>query len=152
MDKSRTPQRARAGTLAKQALFLQHYASIGVITASARLAGISRSLHYEWLKQSKKYPKYAKQFEDAREQACDRLETEMIRRGVQGWDEPVYGKLAGKDTGSGQIGTIRKYSDRMLEIALKACRPERFRERYEHSGPGNAPLTFTLDLGDHDRS
>ena len=135
------------GSIARQAAFLQQYAAIGVISTAARLSGISRSEHYAWLALPVKYPKYAKHFEDAHEQACDRLETEMIRRGLHGWDEPVYGKLPGKDTGSGQVGTIRKYSDRMLEIALKACRPERFRERFEHSGPGNTPLTFTVELG-----
>lgn len=139
-----TTQHVRARTLALQALFLRNYAAIGVITAAAKASGIDRGQHYDWLARSDKYPGYRKQFEDAHEQACDRLETEMIRRGVQGWDEPVFGKQPGKDTGTGVVGHIRKWSDRMLEIALKARRPEKFRERYdlEHSGPQGGPIEF----------
>jgi hypothetical protein len=40
------------------------------------------------------------------------LEAEARRRAVQGWDEPVFHQ-------GRKVGTIRKYSDRMLEILLK---------------------------------
>lgn len=38
---------------------------------------------------------------------------EMKRRGVEGWDEPVFGSQ-GKDAGTGIVGWVRKYSDRLL--------------------------------------
>ena len=146
-------QQARAQTLAHQKAFLTAYANVGVITAAAKLVEIDRKRHYEWLAEPNKYPTYREDFADAHEQAADRLEAEMFRRGVQGIEKPVFGKLAGKDTGSGQIGTIQEYSDRMLELLIKARRPETFRERFEHSGPDGGPIptkfTITID-GDHD--
>jgi hypothetical protein len=126
--------------LAQQQAFLQHFASIGVVTAAAKLAGIERQRHYEWLQAPDKYPGYAEQYAAAMEEAADRCEAEMMRRGVAGWDEPVYGKLPGEQTGNGVIGSKRVYSDRMLELALKARRPEKFRERYEHTGPNGGPI------------
>ncbi len=147
----RAAQAARAATLAQQKLFLEHYSGLGVITAAAKLAGIDRKRHYEWLEDTKKYPDYQASFDDAHEQACDRLEAEMVRRGAIGWDEPVFGKLPsnnGANAGNGIIGHIRKYSDRMLELALKARRPAVFRERFEHSGPegGPIPSNFTITI------
>jgi hypothetical protein len=45
----------------------------------------------------------------------------MIRRGVTGYDKPVYqqGRL---------VGTVREYSDTLLIFALKARAPDRYRE------------------------
>lgn len=39
---------------------------------------------------------------------------EMYRRGVEGWDEPVFGSAGGKDAGTTIVGWVRKYSDRLL--------------------------------------
>ena len=148
-----TARRARAETEAHQRVFLEKYSTAGVITVAAQLAGIDRKRHYEWLDQPEKYPTYAADFADAHERACDRLEAELFRRGVQGVVKPVFGKLAGESTGSGKIGEITEYSDRLLELLVKSRRPERFRERFEHSGPGGGPIpgNFTIKIdGDHD--
>lgn len=132
----------RPKTRAQQGAFLEQYAAIGVITAAAKLVGISRMKHYEWLADPKKYPDYRRRFNDAAEQAADRAEQEMVRRGIVGWEEPVFGKLPGKDEGSGIIGKKRMFSDRMLELCLKARRPEKFRERTstEVTGKGGGPV------------
>lgn len=122
-------------TLAEQEAFLAAYAAEGVITAAAALAKIDRKRHYEWLDDSEKYPDYEGRFKEAHEKACDRLEKEAVRRAVEGWEEPVYGS-GGPGVGSVQVGAVRKYSDRMLEIMLKARRPERFRERHDFTSAG----------------
>src|SRR5262249_4954507 len=64
---------------------------------------------------------------------------EMRRRALVGWDEPVYqgGKL---------VGHIRKFSDTLLIFALKAERPEKYRERYEPRSEGHTPVTLTLSI------
>ena len=131
-NKRHTTQRTRAVTVAAQSAFLAAYSAIGVITAAARQAGIERERHYVWLAE---YPDYPARFAAAHEQACDRLETAMVQRAVQGWEEPVY-------QGGALVGHVRKFSDRMLELALKSRRPNSFRERIstEHSGPGGAPI------------
>lgn len=127
---------------AEQAAFLAAYALIGVITSAARQADVDRNHHYEWLNED---PTYPPRFAAAHEQACDRLETAMVQRAVQGWEEPVF-------QGGALVGHVRKFSDRMLELALKSRRPDRFRERIstEHSGPGGAPIQVqpvAVDLG-----
>lgn len=75
------------------------------------------------------------------ELSADRLEDEADRRGVRGYDEPVIHKgiqAFVRDARTGELEldannqpiplTIRRYSDRMLELLLKARRPEKFRE------------------------
>ena len=58
----------------------------------------------------------------------------MRRRAVEGVEEPVgwYKGEAG--------GVVRKYSDTLLIFLLKGRKPEMYRERYEHSGPGGRPV------------
>ena len=77
--------------------------------------------------------------------AGDLIEAELVRRAVEGVDEPVFqqGRL---------VGFVRKYSDRLLELAAKGTLPEKYRERFEHTGAGGAPLfalpmTCRVDLG-----
>jgi len=77
----------------------------------------------------------------ALEMSSDYLEKEMQRRGVDGYEEPVVHKgiqafVRDPDTGELERDadgkpiplTIRRYSDRMLEVLIKARRPEKFRE------------------------
>ena len=67
-------------------------------------------------------------WDTALDAAADLLEAEARRRAHDGWDEPVFGSL-GSGQGSGEIGTMRKYSDTLLIFLLKGARPEKYRER-----------------------
>lgn len=71
----------------------------------------------------------------------DYLEQEAQRRAVDGYEEPIVHKgiqAFVRDPTTGELEldvngkpiplTVRRYSDRMLEILLKARRPEKFRE------------------------
>lgn len=71
----------------------------------------------------------------------DYLEKEAQRRAVDGYEEPVVHKgiqafVRDAQTGALELDengqpiplTVRRYSDRLLEILLKARRPEKFRE------------------------
>lgn len=135
---------ARAKTLAQQGAFLAAFAKVGVITEAATRSGVDRQRHYEWLADPEKYPGYAERYAEANEQACDALEAEAVRRGAEGWEEPVYqgGKL---------VGRVVRHSDRMLELVLKARLPEKYRERQsmELTGKGGGPLETrnTVDVG-----
>jgi hypothetical protein len=53
---------------------------------------------------------------------ADVLIEEAQRRGQEGWDEPVHGRLA--DGSSGVIGSVRRYSDNLLMFSIKGRRPE----------------------------
>lgn len=89
------------------------------VSEAARAANIGRTVAYEWRADD---PAFAAAWADAEQEAADKLEREAWRRGVEGTDKPV--------TFQGVItATYKEYSDRMLEILLKAHRPEKFTER-----------------------
>lgn len=141
-QRARAKQKDRAKKLALQALFLETYAGCGVISTACAAAGINRRRHWEWSKD----PAYREKFDEAHARACDVIRQEIFRRGVEGWEEPVFGKLPGKDTGSGEVGRIRKFSDRMLEILAKAKMPTEFRERLSIGGDTQAPPVQTEQM------
>ncbi len=114
-----TPYSAGVGTSramirGRHKVFLSTLAETGVVTSAARAAGIDRSAVYRY---RDAHPDFAEKWEHALETAADHLEAEAVRRGVDGWEEPVY-------QGGLRVGTIRKYSDNLLIRLLSAKRPE----------------------------
>lgn len=112
---------------AHQTKFLAAYSALGLIGGAARAAGISRNAHYWWLANDKDYPP---KFEAAQQEANESLEREARRRAVEGTVRLKFYK--GKpiiDPRTGKPYVEREYSDRMLEIALKAHMPEKYTER-----------------------
>jgi hypothetical protein len=68
------------------------------------------------------------------------IRDEIRRRAIEGVEEPVFGSL-GQNMGSGEIGSKRVYSDRLLEMMAKAHLPEyQDSVRHEHTGPAGGPL------------
>lgn len=129
----RAQQRVEAArTAAKKKKFLAAYRDLGNVSFAARMAGISRRCHYQWLEQD---ADYKAAFDDAAEEAADGLEAEARRRAVEGLEEPVFGSL-GAGAGSGVVGHIRKYSDTLLIFLLKGSKPEKFQERHLVGGKG----------------
>ena len=122
------PRRVPAKVIAQQAAFLELFREHGVLSMAAEDTGIDRRRVYEWLEDKLRFPLFAQQFEDAYERATDTLEAAAIERGRDGVEEPVFGSL-GPQSGTGVVGTRRVFSDRMLEAALKARRPQHWRER-----------------------
>ena len=114
-----TPTRERKSTSqpavkGRRRVFLTALAQHGIVTRAATAAGLSRAAVYE---QRTKSESFAEDWQNALETAADTLEEEARRRGVDGWEEPVY-------QGGQIVGTVRKYSDRLLERLLCAKRPE----------------------------
>jgi terminase small subunit-like protein len=96
----------------KKRAFLGRYAESANVRQACEAVGINRQTHYNWLKSD---PDYAEAFERAKDEAADRLE-ELARSRAS----------AGSDT--------------LLIFLLKGARPDVYRERYEHSGPGGGPI------------
>jgi hypothetical protein len=122
----------------KKRAFLAAYSKVGIIGVAASVAGINRDTHQNWLK---KDPDYVEAFEIAKDQSCDILEQEAIRRACQGVEEPVFYQGV-------ECGRVRKYSDTLLIFMLKANRPWRFRDNSSVEHHGEVKLTVEhIDTG-----
>ncbi|MDG1301118.1 MAG: hypothetical protein P8R37_05970 [Opitutae bacterium] len=90
--------------------------------------GISKSLFYLELT---KRPELAHRFKDAQYQRdkvrnakrIESAEAELHRRGVDGWDEPVF------DIKGNHCGDKRRFSDACLIFMLKSLKPEVFADK-----------------------
>lgn len=118
------------GLKAKQAAFLHAFIITGgQVVSAARAAKIARCTHYDWLASEK----YAEAFKRARDQAGDVLESEAIRRAHEGTDEPVYFRGT-------KCGEVRRYPDGLMQFLLRGVKPDKYREKVEHSGPDGGPI------------
>lgn len=95
-----------------------------------------------------KDPEFRAACEQARKEAAAALVLEARRRGLEGWQEPVFQKGAQAVDAEGNPAVIRRYSDRMLELCLKATMPSIFgdKKRVEISGRvETGAVSFTSD-------
>lgn len=104
--------------------FLEAFADRGIVTYSAKAAGIDARTVYRTLKESERFKAL---YEQAEEASLGKLESEMIRRGRDGTQKPVY-------QGGALVGHIQEYSDTLLIFALKSRAPHKYRERVEVTG------------------
>lgn len=121
MSRGRTVRTDRA-----REKFLAVLAETCNVSEAARSAGMSRRSAYDWRDAD---ADFASAWDDAEQEAADKLEREAWRRAVEGTEKPV--------TFQGVItATYKEYSDKMLELLLKAHRGDKFRDKasVEHSG------------------
>ena len=126
--------RAKLTTLRRQRTFLTALADAGMLLQACQRAKVSRNTVFEW----RRDPAFAALFQEAIDHAIETFAREAVRRGRDGWLEPVY-------QGGKKVGSIRKYSDRLLELVLKAKLPE-YRQasvRHEVTGAGGGPIVVT---------
>lgn len=98
--------------------FLMFLAKFGLQQKAATYAGVS----YQCAKNHKRdSEEFAEAWEQALEIYRESLESAALRRALDGWEEPVYQK-------GELVGTIHKFSERMLELVLKANLPNKYRE------------------------
>jgi hypothetical protein len=108
--------------------FIEALRNSGNVRASCQAAGITRRAVYKVRERSEEF---ARQWDEALEEAIDSLEAAAWRRARDGVTrhEPIMyqgQKVSEK--------VITEYSDALMTLLLKAHRPEKFRERVEHSG------------------
>ena len=113
----------RRVTAERKAAFIVELRKHGIATAAARAASPHASPKYGCLASFKEArrrdPQFCTQWDEAVEEAAARIEGELHRRAVEGWDEPVFQK-------GEMVGTIKRYSDRLLEILAKGVRPDKY--------------------------
>lgn len=118
--------------------FLDALAQTCNVSESARQAGFSRRAAYDWRDAD---AEFAAAWDEAEQEAADKLEREAWRRAVEGTDKPV--------TFQGVItATYKEYSDKMLELLLKAHRGEKFKERSTTEVTGG----MTVVMQSHDQA
>lgn len=103
-------------TEAKAWAFLGHVMQTGNLTVSARKVGV----HLHSIYQAAKFnPRFKEALALAKAEAVANLEEEARRRAMDGVEEPVF--YQGEE-----VGTVRKYSDRLMEILLEAHKPKKY--------------------------
>lgn len=126
----------------KRDQFLETLAKTCNITAACKAAGIARQTAYNWRNED---DAFAQAWAEAIDEATDALEAEARRRAIDGVEKPI--------TYQGNItGTYVEYSDKMLELLLRAHRPEKFSERVrnEHTGANGGPIQLERAVSDAD--
>ena len=128
----KTPLTNRANFTAKRkSVFLESYRITGNMSLSSQESRVSRRTIYDWLASD---VHFQDDFNEAREVATDALEEEARRRAVDGVETPFNTK--------GETIFIRKFSDTLLIVLLKANRPSKFREN-----PQGSPINVSVGGG-----
>jgi hypothetical protein len=102
--------------------FLSVLRKTGNVTTACAKAKIERSTAYRRKTDDKDF---SAAWTVALDEAADHLEAEAWRRAVAGVLKPVF-------QGGKRVGQVREYSDTMLALLLKAHKPEKYRERFDH--------------------
>jgi hypothetical protein len=110
-------------------LFIRTLADSGNVSHAAQKVGINRRTAYHWRKSD---AEFRLEWDHAIETAVDALEAEARRRAMDGVEETQY--YRGEPS-----GVLRKYSDALLILLLKAHRPDKFRDRAPIAPAGAGP-------------
>lgn len=123
----------------KQKFLAKLRANAGNISKAAQAIQISRVTAYEHKKTD---ADFSQAWDNVIDDVIDAMEQELHRRAVKGVQEPVFYK-------GEMVAKVRKFSDRLLEFALKGKRPEIYRERLDinnhHSGALDVGIQATID-------
>lgn len=111
----------------KQQSFLKLYRRCANIKASCEAAKIHRSTFYDWKDHD---PAFAEQLVDAEQEANDTAEKALYDRAVVGIEEYVVSNRQVVYFDKKPL-THRVYSDRLLEVLLKARMPEKYKEKQQ---------------------
>lgn len=122
----------------KKDIFLNNFIEVGGnIGRAAKMSGITRQTHYDWMRNDARYAAVFN--EEVRPIAVSCLEDEAMRRAT-GYEEDIYFQGV-------KVGTTIKYSDKLMELLLKANAPEKYRDRTETTvvGTGSAVVAWEGD-------
>jgi len=116
----------------KRKVFLKVLADTASVAAAAKACGYQDATTLQAYRRDNE--DFAEEWNNAMEAAATVLEAEMVRRAVDGVMEPVFFKGT-------VVGHIRKYSDTLLQFALRGMRPEVYRE---NARGGNLNVNFGI--------
>lgn len=104
-------------TSARKEKFLEELAIHGLVTKAAKAASphSANGCHTSFKEERGRDPEFAAAWDKALEIADEVTIAEIRRRGIEGYESPVWGSL-GNNEGTGKVGTEIKYSDKMAEL------------------------------------
>lgn len=104
-------------TSARKEAFLESLAKHGLVTIAAREASphSPNGCHQSFKDERARDPEFSAAWDKALEIADEVTIAEIRRRGIEGYESPVWGS-GGQGFGTVQIGTETKYSDKMAEL------------------------------------
>lgn len=126
-----------------QVAFLRALGECGTVKGACEAAGLSLSAYKSW----RKSPEFLEAYQDAVDAFCDALETEAVRRARDGVKtikftsagRPIKDPRKHDPSGNVLPGFENdpwyyeeSFSDRLLELLLRAKRPEEFALRVRH--------------------
>ena len=124
----------------KKLAFLAAFRLTANVTLAARCARVHRSAVYQWQEHDQAF---AVAFQQAEQESTDLLEAEAFRRAYEG----VYSEKPIVRDGVVVASTTEiAYSDQLMTFLLKARRPDKYRERYEHQHTGDGPVVFKMRM------
>jgi hypothetical protein len=138
LNKPNVPHARARGTPAKpgskaptswHAEFLKVLQLDGRVYRACEVAGVSRVTAYEHKKQ---FADFSHAWDAVVDRFLDNAEAELYRRAVMGWEEPVY-------QGGEEVGTVRKHSDKCLEMLLKGRRRDVYGDQVKVTGTLKTP-------------
>lgn len=118
---------------------LKYLATNPNVSAASLKAGCNRRTVFKWRQED---PEFARAFDDAIDQALDKIEGALFERAVNGTMEYVVSGGRVMADSNGQPLIIRKYSDTAAIAMLKARRRDVFGDKssVEMSGPNGKPI------------
>lgn len=103
--------------------FLAEFSRHGILVRAAQAASPRASARYGAVQTFKdereRDPEFARQWDEALLTAEARIEAEIYRRAQEAVDESLYGGEYREKV----VGTVRKYSDRLLQLRARAMLP-----------------------------
>lgn len=132
MAKKPTPKTTPKKERDAHADFIAALMDYGNVTQAAKVVDLDRSALYAKRRNDEAF---AAVWDEALAIGIEALEDEAKRRAYEGWLEPVWHK-------GEQCGEVRKFSDTLLIVLLKAHKPEKYAERKQVTGPEGGPVQY----------
>lgn len=138
-----TPEKRPAKTARWEKAFLAAFSKLAVVSYACDAARVNKTTVYH---RRNNDPAFAALWDEAREAATDKLEREAERRAAQGLTRKKFTSKGQPviDPETGEQYAEREYSDTLLIFLLKAARPEKYKDRHEHTGASGGPVILQI--------
>lgn len=133
----------------KRTAFLEALAACGNVSQAARTVGAARETFHRLRTHD---AEFAAAWDDALEEAADRLEQEAWRRAHDGVEEPLTCAKGLILDDMGNPVMVRKYSDTLLIFLLKGARPQKYRDNVTVTAPATLGVSVVLEHMRNDRT